>query len=130
MVKDIESKPVIMAYPGEKINDVAKKLVDNNINHLPVVDNDGKLKGIVTSWDIADGVAKGKSKLDELMTRKVVIAREDESVDIIARRIDKHNISGLPIVDKENIVKGMITAEDISRLIGENLKDENGGESI
>ncbi len=118
LVRDIESKPVIMAYPGDKINDVAKKLVENNINHLPVVDNQGKLKGIVTSWDIADGVAKGKSKLDELMTRKVIIAREDESVDIIARRIDKHNISGLPIVDKENLVKGMITAEDISRLIG------------
>jgi len=130
LVRDIESKPVIMAYPGDKINDVAKKLVENNINHLPVVDNQGKLKGIVTSWDIADGVAKGKSKLDELMTRKVIIAREDESVDIIARRIDKHNISGLPIVDKENLVKGMITAEDISRLIGENLKNENGGESI
>lgn len=130
LVRDIESKPVIMAYPGDKINDVAKKLVENNINHLPVVDNQGKLKGIVTSWDIADGVAKGKSKLDELMTRKVIIAREDESVDIIARRIDKNNISGLPIVDKENLVKGMITAEDISRLIGENLKNENGGESI
>jgi len=130
LVRDIESKPVIMAYPGDKINDVAKKLVENNINHLPVVDNEGKLKGIVTSWDIADGVAKEKSQLDELMTRKVIIAREDESVDIIARRIDKNNISGLPIVDHENIVKGMITAEDISRLIGENLKNENGGESI
>lgn len=130
LVRDIESKPVFMAYPGDKINDVAKKLVDNNINHLPVVDGDGKLKGIVTSWDIADGVAKGKSELEELMTRKVIIAREDESVDIIARRIDKNNISGLPIVDKENIVKGMITAEDISRLIGENITDGNGGESI
>lgn len=130
LVRDIESKPVIMAYPGDKINDVAKKLVDNNINHLPVVDNQGKLKGIVTSWDIADGVAKEKSQLDELMTKKVIIAREDESVDIIARRIDKNNISGLPIVDNENVVKGMITAEDISRLIGEKLKNENGGESI
>ncbi|MCK9150919.1 homocysteine biosynthesis protein [Methanobacterium alcaliphilum] len=130
MVKDIESKPVIIAYSEDKIKDVAKKLVDNNINHLPVVDNNGKLKGIVTSWDIADAVAKGRTKLEEVMTRKVVIAREDESVDIIARRIDKHNISGLPIVDKDKMVKGMITAEDISRLIGENLNNENGGEAI
>lgn len=130
MVKDIESKPVIIAYSNDQIKDVAKKLVDNNINHLPVVDNNGKLRGIVTSWDIADAVAKGRMKLDEVMTRKVIIAREDESVDIIARRIDKHNISGLPIVDKDNMVKGMITAEDISRLIGENLNNEDGGESI
>jgi len=51
------------------------------------------------------------------MTKKVIIAREDEPVDVIARRIDKHDISGLPIIDKNNQVKGMITAEDISRLI-------------
>jgi uncharacterized protein (DUF39 family) len=130
LVRDIESKSIIMTHSDDKINDVARKLVDNNINHLPVVDNNGQLKGIVTSWDIADAVARDKSKLVDVMTRKVIIAREDESVDIIARRIDKHNISGLPIVDKENRVKGMITAEDISRLIGGNLKNENGGESI
>ena len=130
LVRDIESKPIIMTHSDDRINDVARKLVDNNINHLPVVDSNGQLKGIVTSWDIADAVARDKSKLVDVMTRKVIIAREDESVDIIARRIDKHNISGLPIVDKENRVKGMITAEDISRLIGGNLKNENGGESI
>lgn len=118
MVRDIESKPVIITHPTDPVKEVALKLVENNINHLPVVDSRGKLEGIVTSWDIADAVARGKTKLEEVMTRKVIIAREDESVDIIARRIDKHNISGLPIVDKDSKVKGMITAEDISRLIG------------
>ncbi len=73
--------------------------------------------GIVTSWDIANAVAKGENRLKDVMTKKVVIAREDEPVDVIARRIDKHEISGLPIIDKNNRVKGMITAEDISRLM-------------
>jgi uncharacterized protein (DUF39 family) len=59
LVKNLESKPVIRAYPTEGISDVAKKLVDNNINHLPVVDESGKLRGIVTSWDIANAIAKG-----------------------------------------------------------------------
>jgi CBS domain-containing protein len=92
-------------------------MVQNNINHLPVVDADQKLLGIVTSWDIANAVAKGETMLKNVMTKKVVIAREDEPVDIIARRIDKHEISGMPIIDKNNRVMGMITAEDISRLM-------------
>ncbi len=125
LVKNLESKPVIRAYPTEGISDVAKKLVDNNINHLPVVDENGKLRGIVTSWDIANAIAKGKTKLMDVMTKRVIIAREDEPVDLVARRIDKHEISGLPIVDKDNKVKGMITAEDISRLIG---KEKNNDE--
>lgn len=125
LVKNIESKPVIIAYPTDKIGDVAKKLVENNINHLPVVDTEGKLMGIVTSWDIANAVAKDKVKLKDVMTKKVIIAGEDEPVDVIARRIDKYEISGLPIIDKNNKVKGMITAEDISRLIGESAKNND-----
>ncbi|MGF7118767.1 homocysteine biosynthesis protein [Methanobacterium oryzae] len=125
LVKNIESKPVIIAYPTDEISDVAKKLVENSINHLPVVDNEGKLMGIVTSWDIANAIAKGKTKLKDVMTKKVVIAREDEPVDVIARRIDKYEISGLPIIDKDNKVKGMITAEDISRLIGESAENND-----
>jgi L-aspartate semialdehyde sulfurtransferase len=118
LVRDIKIKPIILAYPSQKIDDVAKNLVDNNINHLPVVDNNKRLVGIVTSWDIANAVAKGKIRLEEVMTKKVIIAKEDEAVDVIARRIDKYEISGLPIIDKNNRVKGMITTEDISRLIG------------
>lgn len=124
LVKEIKSKPLIIASSNDDISDVAARLVQNNINHLPVVDSNQKLLGIITSWDIANAVAKGKTKLTDVMTKKVVIAREDEPVDIIARRIDKHEISGLPIIDKNNRVKGMITAEDISRLMcGRNLED-------
>jgi len=117
LVSEIKSEPLIIASPNDDISDVAKRMVQNSINHLPVVDENKKLLGIVTSWDIANAVAKGKTMLKDVMTKKVVIAREDEPVDIIARRIDKHEISGLPIIDKNNRVKGMITAEDISRLM-------------
>lgn len=117
IVNEVQSKPLITANPNDEIGDVAKRLVQNSVNHLPVVDGDQKLLGIVTSWDIANAVAKGKTRLKDVMTKKVIIAREDEAIDIIARRIDKHEISGLPIIDKNNHVKGMITAEDISRLM-------------
>jgi L-aspartate semialdehyde sulfurtransferase len=117
LVNEIKGKPLIIASPDDDITDVAKRLVQNNVNHLPVVDSDNKLLGIVTSWDIANAVAKGENRLKDVMTKKVVIAREDEPIDVIARRIDKHEISGLPIIDKNNRVKGMITAEDISRLM-------------
>ena len=117
MVKDLKIKPVITVKAEEAISGVARKMVDNNINHLPVVDHLGRLMGIVTSWDIAHAVAKGSKKLTEVMTKKVIVAMEDDPVEVIARRIDKHEISGMPIVDRENLVKGMITAEDISRLM-------------
>jgi L-aspartate semialdehyde sulfurtransferase len=126
LVKDLKSKKLILAHPTDDISYVAKKMVRNNINHLPVVDEKHKLLGIVTSWDIANAVAKGKKKLTDVMTKKVIIAREDEPADVIARRLDKHEISGLPVIDKDNRVKGMITAEDISRLIVDGPDEEEG----
>jgi uncharacterized protein (DUF39 family)/CBS domain-containing protein len=118
LVKDLKGEALILARPNDQISEVAQKMVKNSINHLPVVDERNKLLGIVTSWDIANAVAHGKKKLTDVMTKKVIIAREEEPVDVIARRIDKNKISGLPIIDKDNRVKGMVTAEDISRLIG------------
>lgn len=128
LVKDLKSKPLIIASPADDIGDVAQRLVQNGVNHLPVVDDNHKLLGIVTSWDIANAVAKGSRKLTDVMTKKVIIAREEEPVDVIARRIDKHEISGLPIIDKHNQVKGMITAEDISRLMGDESENKEEGD--
>jgi len=117
LVRDLQSKETITTTPQDNISDVARLMVDNNINHVPVVDEGGKLMGIVTSWDIAQAVAKEVQELTQVMTRKVIVAMEDEPVELIARRIDKYEISGVPIVDRDNLVKGMITAEDISRLV-------------
>jgi len=118
LVKDLKGEALILAHPTDAISEVARRMVQNSINHLPVVDEGNKLLGIVTSWDVANAVAHGKNKLTDVMTKKVIIAREEEPVDVIARRIDKNKISGLPVIDSDNRVKGMVTAEDISRLIG------------
>lgn len=129
LVKDLRSEILIPARPTDSISEVALKMVKNSINHLPVVDENDILLGIVTSWDIANAVAHGKNKLTDVMTKKVIIAREEEPVDVIARRIDKNKISGLPIIDKDNRVKGMVTAEDISRLIGDDSENNKDGDS-
>ena len=46
--------------------------------------------------DIAHAVAKG-SKNDRSDDQKVIVAMEDDPVEVIARRIDKHEISGMPM---------------------------------
>ncbi|MDP3066698.1 MAG: homocysteine biosynthesis protein [Methanobacteriaceae archaeon] len=128
LVKDLKTKAIITATAQDNLSDVARLMVDNNINHLPVIDKEGKLMGIVTSWDIAQAVAKEVQELTHIMTKKVIVAMEDEPVEVIARRIDKYEISGVPIVDRDNLVKGMITAEDLSRLVCS--RDDKRGESL
>ncbi|MEM2587385.1 MAG: CBS domain-containing protein, partial [Candidatus Bathyarchaeia archaeon] len=116
-VGDIMSRNVIMAKPTDDVKSAAAKIIEKGIDHLPVIDDEGKLIGIVTSWDLAKAIAYNKSRLEEIMTRKVITAFENESIDVVVRRMAQHNISGVPVVDRMNRVIGILTTDDISRKI-------------
>jgi len=118
LVKDVMTKPAITASPEDRISSAAKLLAERAFNHLPIVDKRDRLLGIVTSWDLAVALGTGKRKLSEIMTKKVITVAEDEPVDAAARKLEQHNISGLPVINADRVVKGIITSEDISKLIG------------
>ncbi|MBO3799055.1 MAG: CBS domain-containing protein, partial [Candidatus Brockarchaeota archaeon] len=91
--------------------------------HVPVVDEENRLLGIVTTWDIAKAVAANAERLEAIMTRNVIVAKPHETIDIVAERMEQHDITGLPVVDEDNRVLGLITSADLSRL----LKTPEGG---
>jgi len=74
--------------------------------------------GIVTSWDITKAVAEGKNRLGEIITRKVVTTTLDEPVEAASRKMAQHQISALPVIDNDRKVLGIVTSEDIAKLLG------------
>jgi CBS domain-containing protein len=116
-VEDVMSRDVVSIREDIFIDEAAKAIVGGSFDHLPVISGDGRLMGIVTTWDISKAVANGKiSRVSEIMTRKVHSAMQDEPIELAARKLDTYSISALPVVDKENRVIGMITSNDLSRL--------------
>ncbi len=104
--------------PETSIEEAARLMIEKSVNHLPVVDAEGKLVGIVTSWDVAKAVAAKKGKaVEEIMTRNVIVTHPDEPVEIAARKMEQHNISALPVIDAKKRVLGLVTSEDLSKLI-------------
>ncbi len=119
MVRDVMKRDVITARPSDDIREVAKMLIAKGVDHIPVVDEKMRLTGIITSWDLSKAIALEKKLLSEIMTRRVITAFENESLDVVTRRMAQHNISGVPVVDKTNHVIGIITTDDISKkLVG------------
>ncbi|MEM2897567.1 MAG: CBS domain-containing protein, partial [Candidatus Bathyarchaeia archaeon] len=116
-VKEVMTREVITARTTDDITLIAEKLVKFNIDHVPIVSEKNELVGIVTSWDIAKAVAQRKKKLDEVMTTKVITARENESIEIVAKRLSQYNISGMPVVDSEDHVIGIVTTNDLAKLL-------------
>ena len=104
---------------NSSIKDAAGIMITRGVNHLPVLDEKGMLTGIVTSWDIAKAVALGIKSLDEIMSRTVITATSDESIETATKKMEEFVISALPVVDKENHVIGLVSSEGLSRLVGQ-----------
>jgi CBS domain-containing protein len=63
-------------------------------------------------------MAEGKTTLADIVTRHVVTVKPDEPLETASRRMAQHNISALPVIDAERKVLGIVTAEDVSKLLG------------
>ncbi|MEM2337616.1 MAG: homocysteine biosynthesis protein [Candidatus Bathyarchaeia archaeon] len=117
LVRDIVQKAVT-CREDEEIKEVAKKIIEYSVNHVVVVNDKGELTGIVTSWDVTKAVADGKSKLSDIITRKVITARLEEPIEAAARRMVQYQISALPVIDHQRKVLGIVTSEDVTKILG------------
>ncbi len=116
LVKSVMSKAIIIS-PETSVEIAAKIMIEKGVNHLPVVENE-KLVGIVTSWDVAKAVAMGKTgKVGEIMTKRVIVTYPEEAVELAAKKMEENDISALPVVDKSMRVLGIVTSEDLSKLL-------------
>ena len=115
-IHSIMTTDIVTVGPEDSLEVVKELLFEKHFHHLPVVDN-GKLVGIITSWDLIKSNKKfeeyGGIKVKELMTRKVATLGANDSVGAAAMVFLKHLFHGLPIVDEENTLIGIITTHDI-----------------
>jgi CBS domain-containing protein len=119
-VLDIMDTLVFSIGEDEEITTAAKKLLKGETNHLPVINGQKKLVGIVTTFDISKAVANpGKAHLvKDIMKKKVVTTTPEEAVDIAVQKLEKYNISALPVVDAQLHVIGILTAMNLGKLFG------------
>jgi len=103
---------------NEPIQAIAERIVTQSVNHIVVVDDTGRLCGIVTSWDITRAMAEGRQALADVVTRRVVTAESDEPLETASKRMAQNNISALPVINSERKVLGIVTSEDVSKLLG------------
>jgi homoserine O-acetyltransferase len=118
LVGDLMSINVPTVPERSTIQNAARIMLDREVNHLPVLEENGRLAGIVTSWDIARAVALGYSSLLDIISKPVLTAKPDEEIEEAATRMGQYHISALPVVDADQRVLGLISIDKMSVLLG------------
>ncbi|MDA8097658.1 MAG: CBS domain-containing protein [Desulforudis sp.] len=142
LARDVMTTQVISVHPDDDVEKVAKLLLEHHISGLPVLDDDGKLVGVVTEGDLVIREKKVRAplhvvildsliylekpqrfmeeikravaqKVGELMSTKLYTVGPEASVEQVATKMVERRINRVPVVDTENKLLGIISRQDI-----------------
>ena len=131
LVRDWMSSDVITIGPEMTLPQAHQLMAKEEIRRLPVVDKEGRLIGIVSLGDVRSAEPSPATSLSvwelnyllttltiaKIMTPHPFAITPDATLAEAARMMLEHRISGLPVVDDERHVIGIITESDIFAMV-------------
>lgn len=118
----------IYLYPYQTVGEALSLMAKYHISGLPIIEDNGKLAGIITNRDLRFETDMNK-KVSEVMTKEnLIVAEFGITIDSAKDILQKYKIEKLPIVDKNFHLKGLITIKDIQKMkqYPNSAKDERG----
>ncbi|TIO05488.1 CBS domain-containing protein [Mesorhizobium sp.] len=130
--KDVMTAKVVTVSPDHSVRHAARIMLDHRISGMPVVDDGGRVVGIVSEGDFlrrselgapalssgeARGYVKGHGwKVADLMTSDVVVADEEIPIERIAVLMQEHCIKRIPVLRGPRLV-GVVSRADLLRVV-------------
>jgi CBS domain-containing protein len=115
------SAPVETVTPETTLEAAAAQLLEHNIGSVVVVDEDGRLEGILTATDFVrlagnDAVAS-EVRVREYMSTDVVTTTANHPITSVADTMIDNRFHHVPVVDDEEGVVGIITTTDLTAYV-------------
>lgn len=131
LVREWMTKEVLTITPDTSMMKASRLMKDNKVHRLPVLDDTGSVVGIVSDRDIKSASPSKATTLDmhelyyllselkvkDIMTKSPVCARENDSVEGVALVMMERRFGGMPVVDANGKLLGIITESDIFRVL-------------
>lgn len=114
-VKEIMDKEFIVVFPDQNIDEVSIMMENRKKFTTPVVDNDKKLVGWITSLDVTRGLREGKTKVSDIMHSKddIVHVHENNPARLAVLEASHHKVVSIPVLNDNGVVVGVIRTFDI-----------------
>ncbi len=119
----------------ETLGDAVQAMQSMEVRHLPVVDEQGDLVGIVSDRDLGrymlqfeEGreaqeaiLARSRTSVASIMSTDVASVDEDAELEEIVEAMLDHHVGAIPVVDGEGKVAGIVSYVDVLRAIQQGL---------
>ncbi|MGO9379997.1 MAG: CBS domain-containing protein [Dissulfurispiraceae bacterium] len=124
------TRKVITISKDAGLDEAKRKMEDNNIRHLPVVEEDSTLIGIITDRDIRSALPSVFSlcvndpaeiqhiaalKVEDAMTKNPITVSPMNTLEDALMMMHKMRKGAFPVVDQQGKLKGIITTRDLIR---------------
>lgn len=120
-ISKIMTKELVTTPLDSTVEEAVNKMVNYDVECLPVIDEEGVLQGLVTFRDIVVRVVypstnKKKLKVETMMSKNVVTCNPDSTVLDIAKIMKNKHLRRIPVVEAKNKLVGLVTDFDLALL--------------
>ncbi len=130
-IRDWMTTEVITAGLETSMLKVSKLMKENGIRRVPVIDDKKRVIGIVSDRDVKDASPSKATTLDmhelyyllseirvkDIMTPEPVTVHTWDTVERVALLMEEKSIGGLPVVDDDGVLAGIITDHDLFKVL-------------
>lgn len=131
LVRNWMTENIVTAHPETSLLKLGKLMKDNDIRRIPIVDKNNILLGIVSDRDIRDASPSKATTLDmyeihyllaeikakDIMTAKPKTIKPTDTVEKAAMIMLDNKIGGLPVVEENNKIVGIISEQDVFKVL-------------
>ncbi|MCI5888749.1 MAG: chloride channel protein [Brachyspira sp.] len=125
-VQDYMHRDVKTLTPTMTIREASKKIAEYKYKVYPVINESGKILGVVTRYDVEDAIFQGNPTtmtLNKIMNPSPVVISANKDLYVAYFRLHTNNIDKLPVIDKRKRLYGIISREDIHNAIDKQKKE-------
>ena len=115
--EDVMTVPPVTAKPDTTLKEIATLMRKNRVGSVLIVDDEGKLRGIVTEHDLVYACSEGwkpeVTQAWEVMTENPITVTPDTEIIEVIKKMRNANVRHIPVVDESGKPVGMISIRDL-----------------
>ena len=126
-IQDLCTRKLISIEKGSTLRQAAQLMKKHHIGDVVIVESNGVNKpiGILTDRDIVLGVVAENlpfsTSVDEIMSKNIVQVKRTEGIATVVKKMEREGVNRMIIVDDFGSVCGIVTSDDILRLVAKEL---------